>query len=205
MSKHDDYLDPDRAGLFDETEDNLIVEAAFADYAGLYDLYRSTYKYTACGPSVGATLRYWQEPAAPAEPDDPGREVTKTFYCDDLRQWGTWRDLQDAGAVVVAIGASSIVEGVDWEVPWREIDCDADSLAAAAREGEEPHETLARLYWELIEEVNAEAEAFWNDSHGCETCQEHWQEFGFKNGENEYGYVTVWDECPDCGGHGTVI
>lgn len=203
MSAYDDYLDPDRAGLFDECEDNSIVEQAFADYEGPYDLYRSVYKYTACGPSLGFTVRFESEPE---DIEDLGREVTKSYYCDDLRKLGTWADMREHGMLVLSIGASSIVEGVDWDVPYRDVDVDADQLALKQSEDEELHETLLRLFYAIVEGVDTEAAAIWNDTHGCETCADHWQrELGIKGGENEFGYVTVWAECPDCGGHGIII
>ena len=206
MSAHDDYLDPDRFGLFDDAEDNSIVEQAFADFDGPYDVYRSTYKGTSCGPSVGFRFRY----LVPREPDGFNEfpfdeERVETVYCDDLDKWGTWKDLAEQGVLVVAVGVSSIVEGVDYEVPWREIGTTEEALEKHWQDGEDLSETLRRLYWQMVEEVNQEAEQIWQDTHGCDICQEHWAEEGLPDGENEYGYVTVWADCPNCGGHGTII
>lgn len=113
---------------------NEDVEQAFANYEGPWDLYRQTYKYVACGPMVGFTIAYYIEPTD----KDPGQDVTKTFYGDDLRLWGTWKDLAEQGALIVAIGVSSIVEGVDWDVPYREVETDPDKLADKAQEDEAP-------------------------------------------------------------------
>lgn len=193
MSAHDDYLDPDRYGLFEEDPDNSIVEQAFADYAGPYDLYRTTYKYTACGPSMGFTIQYESEPQ---DIEDLGHTVTKTLYCDDLRSLGTWEDMREHGILILAIGVSSIVEGVDWDVPYREVDVTVDSDDLA---GGDPVDVLRRKFDAMVSEVDAEAHSIWCDTHGCDKCAEHW------GGENEYGYITVWADCPECGGGGIVI
>jgi len=203
MSAHDNYLDPDRYGLFDEVPDNSLVEEAFADFEGPYDLYRSVYKYTACGPSVGFTVQYESEPQ---DIEDLGHEVTKSYYCDDLRKLGTWADMREHGMLVLAIGVSSIVEGVDFEVPYKELETDPDKIGELAQEDETLGQTFARLFYQLVDDVNSEANGIWHDTHGCETCAKHWEEeLGLENGENDIGYVTVWSDCPDCGGCGIPI
>jgi hypothetical protein len=198
-------LPPGCGTLPGEEDDQLTnedVEQAFSNYEGPWDLYRQTYKYVACGPMVGFTIAYHIEPT---DMEDFGQDVTKTFYGDDLHQWGTWKDMAEHGALIVAIGVSSIVEGVDWDVPYREVETDPDKLADKAQEDEAPADTLRRLFWQMVTEVNAEADYIWHDTHGCETCQKHWAEEGLPDGENEYGYVTIWPDCPDCGGSGTII
>ena len=203
MSAHDDYLDPDRYGLFDEMPDNSIVEEAFSDYTGPLDLYRAIYKYTPCGPSVGMTVRYEEEPQ---DIEDWGREVTKSFYCGDLEKLGTWADMREAGMVVLSVGVSSIVEGVDYEVPYRELEVSPDRLAERAEEDETLGQAFGRLFYQLVDDVNAEAEGIWHDTHGCDTCAKHWEtELGLPDGENDIGYITIWTECPACNGHGIPI
>lgn len=43
--------------------------------------------------------------------------------------------------------------------------------------------------------VDSEAADIWNATHGCDTCQKH---YGLSDG----ALSPVWEECPDCGGHG---
>ena len=63
------------------------------DYDGPYHMYRSLYKYTACGPSVGFQI--------------DGRWV----YCSDLAKFGDWEQFK--GHTIQAMSLGSIVEGVE--------------------------------------------------------------------------------------------
>jgi hypothetical protein len=86
MSAHDDYLDPDRAGLNDEVEDNEHIKEAFGDYDGPGQLYRTAYKYTGCGPSIGLQIMEWvtdvsEEPTYEMCGDDDGDDATVFFFC----------------------------------------------------------------------------------------------------------------------------
>ena len=64
-----------------------------------WSIYRSVYKYTACGPSLGMLVG------------------DKWYYCDDLHKLGTFEDMKRAGQEVMGVSVSSIVEGSDAEVP----------------------------------------------------------------------------------------
>ena len=142
-----------------DDRDNSVVEQAFHDYKGPYDLYRTTYDYTDCGPSVGICIEYI-EVLPPDGSDDYPHEVTqqKWIYCDDLHKLGTWSDIATQGNLIVGISVSSIVEGSDCEVPAIEIDTDPDALADQATDSEpELHMTLRRLFNHAVEDVNAEA------------------------------------------------
>ena len=78
-------------------------------------------------------------------------------------------------------------------------------FAEAMKDGEEPLESvLARLWEAAVEEVNLQACAIWNDTHGCDTCHAHWLEEVVENDEVN-GAVPVWADCPDCEGDGIVI
>jgi hypothetical protein len=63
------------------------LKEVFADYNSPWHLYRSTYKYTDCGPAVGMEID------------------GKTLWCSDLP--GEWK------GIITMIAVGSIVEGVD--------------------------------------------------------------------------------------------
>jgi len=169
---HNDYYDPDKYGLFDEQEDNSIVEEAFKDYDGPYSLYRACYKYTDCGPSIGFKVRYWE----PADDFDSGpnsmpydKEVSRWVYCDDLYVLGSWKDLQEKGILIDAISVSSIVEGSDAEVPAIEIDCSVQELEKHLKDSEDSLSAcLDRLFYKALDSVNAEACALWDEANNDE-------------------------------------
>ena len=143
----------------DDRRDNSIVEQAFSEYSGPYDLYRTTYDYTDCGPSVGFCIEFI-EVLPPDGFDDYPHEVERRqwLYCDDLRTLGTWADMATRGQLIVAICVSSIVEGSDAEVPAIEIDTDPDTLSDKATDFEpEPHMTLMRPFFAAVEDVNLDA------------------------------------------------
>lgn len=197
MSAHDNYLDPDRYGLFTEQEDNEHIKQAFSEYDGPGEVYRVTYKYTACGPSVGMYV------VDTCETED-FRNGWR--YCSDLYPLGTWEDMDKRGLLITQISVSSIVEGVDYETDTIILDTRADALAERMVEEDKDDiaNTLSRLFNAAVEDVNAQADQIWMDTHGCDTCQAHWVAEGFDDGTID-GAVPVWRECPDCGGSGTVI
>lgn len=183
--------------------DNSDFEEQFGDYAGLYDLYRSVYKYTACGPSMGAYLYYTKEPEPYMDESGPagggfGKEVYEYVYCDDLRKFGTWQDLRENGVLILGIGVSSIVEGVDqetgfYEVEWTPLETEPDELR--------------EQFWKAVEDCNNEADDIWKSTHGCDTCLAHWKSEGFtltEYGEMDVGNTPVWEDCPHCGGDGVI-
>lgn len=196
-----------------ETPDNSIVEAAFSDYRGPGAMYRSIYKYTACGPSVGFCIRY-VEVLSPDGFDDYPHEVERErwIYCDELYRLGSWADMAHRGELIVAVSVDSIVEGVDQATDTHEISCDPDELKSQATpdEGDNLHETLNRLFYRALELVEAEADEIWQATHGCETCAQHWASLGISEWmygpmEGCDGATQVWKDCPDCEGAGAVI
>lgn len=172
------------------------LKEAFPDADGPGELYRVTYKYTDCGPSVGFNVRMIQEARdLEAGPNrEPFERVTERWiYCDDTYKLGTWDEMLAAGMEVLAISVSSIIEGVDYDTETIEIEIDG--------------KTSQQIYDEFfaaVEEVNRQACEIWNDTHGCETCRAYWIKEGLPNGETEFG-CPVWKECPDCDAAGTVI
>ena len=50
--------DPNAPYNQEEVPDNWLLSEAFPDHDGIGELYRTTYKYTACGPAVGALITY---------------------------------------------------------------------------------------------------------------------------------------------------
>lgn len=181
-----------------EQLDNSIVEEAFGSYESLGEMYRSIYKYTSCGPSIGVCISYFKT----VEPDGFNdylcdQEVSEWIYCSGLYKLGTWKDMQDNGYLITAISVSSIVEGVDYDTDTIEIECHPDKLEAELipADGDDLAKTLSRLFDAALVEIERQAEAIWHDTHGCETCIAHW------NGESH----AIWTDCPDCDGEGTVI
>lgn len=94
--------DPSAPYNQEETPDNCIVENVFTPFAdGPHAAYL---KLRDLGISLGVTLQYMhQEPTI-----DPDRcheyMVTETYWNDDLKQWGTWRDLEhEHGAYVTDV------------------------------------------------------------------------------------------------------
>ena len=176
----------------DEIRDNTDFEEQFSDYNSLSDLYRSVYKYTACGPTLGVTC--WGV-SAPANDVDAGpnsicydQEGPITYYGDDLRKFGSFADMREQGVFIMELFVSSIVEGVDnctetYAVEWTPIDT-------------EPKE-LYEQFWKAVEDCDNEANSIWNETHGCPGC---------------FDYPADWDdlrpvdeECQSCGGLGICI
>ena len=92
---HNDYLDPDKYGLFDDEipESNSTVIELIKEYGNPYSLYRSIYK-AGIGHSIGIEI-------------DGGM-----VYCNDLPT-----EFNPEKHVYSAISVSSIVEGSDVEIP----------------------------------------------------------------------------------------
>jgi hypothetical protein len=196
-----------------DERDNSVVEAAFADYAGPGDLYRATYKYTPCGPSVGVCIQYVEVIEPDGFTEYPSEvERSKWIYCDDLYQLGKWADMASRGELITALCVSSIVEGMEQTTGTIEVSCDPDHLAlqATPEEGDDLHKTLERLFSRAVDLTDAEANEIWDATHGCETCAAHWRDEGIAEGmygpmEGCDGATYVWKDCPDCEGHGVVI
>lgn len=95
--------------------------------------------------------------------------------------------------VALEVHVSSIVEGVDATtstqvVNLRQFQTSAEAVAAINA---------------ALEAINAEAEAIWRDTHGCQECHRLNQTAGL--GDYEPGLTPVHPECTKCGGHGVVI
>ena len=180
-----------------EREDNEHIKKAFSDNYGPGDLYRTAYKYTACGPSVGMYV---------VDTCETGDFRSGWHYCDALYKLGTWEDMDKRGLLITGISVSSIVEGVEATTDTIEIDTRADALAdrMVAADEDDIARTLSRLFDEALAEVNKQASAIWDDTHGCDTCQAHWVAEGHGDGTID-GAVPVWSDCPDCEGAGTII
>jgi hypothetical protein len=101
------------------------IKEAWPDANGLYQVYRQTYKNTACGPTIGFLVNYI-EVIPPDGMSDVGGEIerAKWFYNDELMQFGTWKVMEEQGIYVSGVSVSSIVEGSEAEVPAIEIDID---------------------------------------------------------------------------------
>ena len=116
-------------GEEDEHQDNSIVEKAFSGYGSPYEVYRYTYKYTDCGPMVGFQISYWEQIPPDGFNEWGGeKQVSEWVYGDNLRKLGTWKDMADMGILILAISVSSIVEGVDEEVPPIEVSTNPDDI-----------------------------------------------------------------------------
>jgi hypothetical protein len=147
---------------FDEDPpfDNSVLKEAFADYESPFELYKATYKASACGPTITFTVRVWvvdivgEGPCA-GEPFEFEKDIDYTN--DELKKLGTWKDMDEAGALVTQIKVSTIVEGSEAEVPpividlaptWAE-DLDAEGLATA--------------WYAALGQVEDAADEIWND------------------------------------------
>ena len=145
---HEDYLDPDTHLWPDNVETNDEFRKQFADYAGPWDMYRAIYRAIECGPNIG--FSFWTFDAEHKNHD------TVDVWGDDLRALGDWDDIDSQGMLIMAIGASSIVEGSDAEVapvwtdwePW-----------------ERNPEDMADDFWQSVVRVDEEACALWEEAN----------------------------------------
>jgi hypothetical protein len=157
------------------------LDAILADHGAdtLSELARNLYKYSDCGAALGALVY--------AGEDNPGRWV----YGDELRNL-------KPDDFVCALSVSSIVEGVEQCTETHIVDLFDDKF-------ETPEQANA-AYGTAVEAVEAEADEIWKQTHGCPTCAKHYGNCGeFGPIEGNDGMTPIWDECPDCKGHGTVI
>jgi hypothetical protein len=145
------------------------------------DLARNAYKYTDCGASVSALLY--------AGEDNPGKWV----YGDSLREL-------KADDFITALSVSSMIEGVDQATATIIIDLFDESFETA--------DMAAAAYGAALDATEKAASDIWNETHGCPTCAKHFGNVGangIESCEGDDGVTPVWDKCPDCGGHGSVI
>lgn len=122
----------------------------------LWYLYRTIYKYTDCGPSVGFLISNLpaDHPARPRYGDKPKADDPIWLYCDDLGKLGTLEEMKANGQAVVGVSVSSIVEGSDAEVP-------GDTLHG---------EATTEDFWKLVESVNEEACFLWERDNSKWYC-----------------------------------
>jgi hypothetical protein len=158
-------------------QDMLPALVEHSEYDSPQEMYRSLYKYTACGPWVSMLVN--------------GEWV----HCGDLHKLGPWKDMALRGDIVAEILIGSIVEGADEcvegiPVRLRDIQGKGGSVTSA---------TLSVAINKAVAEVDEEAGRIWNDTHGCYTCRQHWID---ECGSEEY---AVWADCPDCNGDGMII
>ena len=171
--------------------DNRYFAEAFPDAGSPAELYRQVYKYTTCGAYLSVQIQYNKT----IEPDGFNefpfdQLVSEWVHCGELSRLGTWKEMDQQGVLVTAMLVGSIVEGVDYGTDDVEIE--------ANQVDEEPSEYCKR-FDEALKEVEQEAAAIWQDTHGCETCADH---FGINLDEK---HSPVWTKCPDCSGDGTPI
>lgn len=124
-----------------------MIEMISARYSSLYEMYREYYKYTDCGPSMGALV--------------DGQWV----YCDRLRDLGTNDSFALSGKKLEGICFSSIVEGVEQTTETYEILNDFVTADGFWMEVDR-----------AIECVERDAKDIWENTHGCESCVAHWNE-----------------------------
>jgi hypothetical protein len=164
-----------------EEQDMLPHLAKHCDYDSPAEMYRVFYKYTDCGPWVSVHVN--------------GAWV----HCEDLHTLGTWKEMVARRDVVDEILVGSIVEGADEcadEVSVRL----ADIRSKRSKKHAVTQSSLRSALGEAVATVNEDAKRIWNDTHGCDTCKQHWEDLGC--GEDQ---TAVWAECPDCDGDGEVI
>jgi hypothetical protein len=186
-----------------ENLDNQYFAKAFPDAKGLGDLYRQTYKWTACGPWLSAKVQYIK--ALETDGFD-GYAIRKEkwlewVHSDDLYRLGTWADMDSQGVLVTTLMVGSIVEGCDQGTDQHEL---------GVKQLDEEPKAFAERFHKTVTEVNAEANSIWNDTHGCETCAKHWHDEGLiewgQGGQNgSDGMTPVWKDCPGCEGYGVCI
>jgi hypothetical protein len=182
-----------------ELTNDEFEEKFSGDYASLWSLYRSVYRYTSCGPNLGVTVYMMTEPPN-ADFDSEhchSEEIWghKTFYGDDLNKLGSWQDMRDQGIVITALHVSSIVEGVD--------QCTATIVVEWTPEEKDPQE-LHEEFWKAVKDTDDEADRIWKETHGCDWCREYWVETHGMELE-EFDQCEVWEDCPQCEGDGVTI
>lgn len=121
---------------------NHSLQRAFSDFKGPWDVYRSVYKYTDCGPTLAFNFRS----------EVTGQE--EKVVNDELHKWGNWRSINVYNIKITDIYVSSIVEGSDAEVaPVRVI-----------VEGKN-WKQICHDFWQAVKEVNEEACALWEEAN----------------------------------------
>lgn len=167
------------------------LKAAFPDYKGPGQMYRSVYKWTTCGAGMGMYVT--------------SVNVNKWVYCDELYKLGTWDEMRFAGKGVASLSCSSIVEGIDATTDEHVIELEDHPTAVG----------LHDAFFEALDEVESEAQTLWDDTHGCPECARHWLEAngtreitdwkGYDDERWEVADTPIWTDCKNCGGLGEPI
>ena len=179
--------DPNAPYNQEEIMDNSAIKEAFSEFSGPHDVYRMTYKYTDCGPSVGF-LMSWEIEAddVDASPNGTGGGIQKFVYCDDLRKFGSWDDLDKNGILITEISVSSIVEGVEQCTDTEFVDCDGLTFEPA---------DIRKQFDDAVDAVDKQAIEIWKETHGCPDC------FDYPEDEDH----PIDPDCESCGGSGIII
>lgn len=182
-----------------ENLDNTYLAEAFPNADSPAELYRQVYRWTSCGAYLSVRINYYETLPADGSGYDADVERSKWVHSDGLKTLGTWKNLDEQGILITALMVGSIVEGVDYGTD--DIELEIDQL------DEEP-EAFNKRFYAAIDEVESQALAIWNDTHGCDHCAEHWADDSGITKERlheSWDSIPVWKECPDCQGHGTII
>ena len=146
-----------------DTVNELLIALCdeFGFEGSLGELYRTVYKYTACGPSLGVRLT-----------------TGETYYCSDLYEISI--DAVRSGEVaIVEVYISSIVEGVDGETG-TEVLCPGatpDQFWAAVQRIDEEADAIWKethgcekcaAHWGVEFDAEVGAIPVWSDCPGCD-------------------------------------
>ena len=183
-----------------ENLDNTYLAEAFPNASSPAELYRQVYKWTACGAYLSVRIDYVEVIEPDGFHDYPAEvERSRWVHCGELHTLGTWKDLDERGILITALSVGSIVEGVVY--------CTDDIELEINQTDEEP-EAFNKRFYAAVDEVEAQAQNIWDETHGCGTCADHWaKDAGITTQHllNTWESLPVWKNCPDCQGHGTII
>ena len=138
----------------DQLSNRYFAEAFDAD--GPAELYRQVYKYTDCGAYLSITIEYL-EVSGTCFDDYHEQMVRKTISGDDLHDLRTWQAMDERGQLAVSFTVGSIVEGVDYGT---------DEIEIESKQLEETPSEYRKRFYEALEEVEQQAKAIWQDTHG---------------------------------------
>jgi hypothetical protein len=179
-----------------EDPDNRYFAQAFPDADGPDELYRQIYAHTSYGAYLSVQIQYYKT----TEPDGFNefpfdKLVSKWVHRGELRRLGTWKDMDSQGVLVTSLLVGSIVEGCDYGT---------DNIEVEANQTDEDPSDYRTRFDAALSEVEREANAIWNDTHGCESCVAYWTDQGLDI-DDSGGLVPVYQYCPDCQGSGVSI
>lgn len=174
-----------------ENLDNKYLSEAFPEANSPYELDRHVYKYTSCGAHLSVLIEYYKT----IEPDGfeeypADKHVSEWVHSGNLKSLGTWSDMDQMGVLITGFMLGSIVEGVDETT---------NSIELVIKQLDEEPQEFANRFELALRDIERQAEEIWNNTHGCETCANH---FGI---DLNVKLSPIWSECPDCDGNGDVI